>query len=309
MGNATFACKVCGASAPRLLTWHRENGPPHALDIACCPACGLLFVGTSIAPEHLEAAYASIDWKTYYDEVHVTDRAKAARSAEDLRAWLSPGSAVLDVGCGWGYFLEELRERVPSLRVVGYELPGELAETLRRRGFQTYDCDLDRIPESFAVATLLDVAEHLPDPVGTFAALARRLEDGGRIYLHTPRRSFWDALFLRLARVPLLRRLAAGWLRMRVNIYHLQLWTDRSLAVALDRAGFEVERLDREIELSWPIDQYARVYLERWLGMPRFVCRAATWVANLVLVRMRTMRNKAVIVARKRSCAPAAAPA
>ncbi|MEK7866475.1 MAG: class I SAM-dependent methyltransferase [Planctomycetota bacterium] len=305
MGDASFACKVCGASAPRLLTLRNDLGPPHALDLACCPSCGLVFVGTPIPPDRLSAAYAGVDWDAYYEQVHVTDRAKAARSAEDLQEWLTPGQAVLDVGCGSGYLLEELQGRIPALRVVGHELPGPLVETLRRRGFDTYDCELDRIPESFALATLLDVAEHVPDPVATFRAIGRRLDEDGRVYLHTPRRSFWDACFLKLARVPLLRRIAAVWIRMRVNIFHLQLWSDRSLALALDRAGFEVERLHAELELSWPLDLYARVWLERKLGLPAFVSRVATWVADLVLVRCRTMRNKAVVVARKRAGAAA----
>lgn len=299
MGRVTFACKVCGAPSPRLLTLDNDNGHPRLLDVALCPECGLLFVGTPVTPEQLEAAYARVDWAGFYERVEVPDRAKAARSAEDLRSALGPGRAVLDVGCGCGFLLEELKRRHPAARVVGHELPGPLADSLRHRGFEVHDCDLDRVPDSFAVVTLLDVAEHLLDPVAMFRAIARRVEDGGRIYLHTPRRSFWDGCALLLARLPVLWRLAAVWIRMRVNLFHLQLWSDEALVRALERAGFEVERFERQLELSWPLEMYVRVYLEKRLGMPRFVGRLATRVADLVLVRARTMRNKAVVLARR----------
>jgi SAM-dependent methyltransferase len=294
------ACKVCGAFARFAYSIENVEREPPRLDVYRCTNCRILSVGPELMSANITSAYRAQDVGLYYEEVGGVTRRKAARALADVERVLERTSdpSVLDVGCGLGHFLEALCERSPHVRAAGLELPGATADAAAVKGFRVFTGGLDEIDERFSVAVLLDVAEHLPDPVHVFAQCNALLEPRGYLYLHTPRLCIWDELFLALVRVRPLRRTAQLWLRSRVSIFHLQLWTDKALRLALERTGFRVVDLRKELELSWPIWRYVNVYLER-RGIPRPVVSFVAVVAEVVFVRMRLVRNKAICLAEK----------
>lgn len=296
------SCKVCGNEARYLLSLNNEHGEPHFLDLFLCTCCGLLFVGNPITEDQLAHAYGTLDWKRYYREIDSATRGKIMRALEDF-APLLPGftnhSAVLDVGCGYGHFLEVFHQSYPFVRVLGHELQGEPVSACEAKGFKVFTCALEEIPEQFYLIVLLDVAEHVPQPNRTFAACRSLLKRGGYVYIHTPRRCFWDSFFLFLAKIPGMGRLSGVWLRTRVSIFHLQLWTDKALEMSLKMAGFQLLYLKSELELSWPLDRYARVYLGEKLNFPPLLVRIATRIANLLFVRLGTLKNKAICLGQR----------
>ncbi|MBI2360124.1 MAG: class I SAM-dependent methyltransferase, partial [Deltaproteobacteria bacterium] len=243
-------CKVCGQEAKYYLSIPNDHGEPQVLHLFLCRHCGLLFVGNPVTDAQLAHAYGTLDWQQYYKEIGFATAGKIARALDDLRA-LVPVSAnhrsVLDVGCGYGHFLDALSRAYPSVRAAGSELQGEPALACRARGFTVFTCDLEEVGEKFNIVALLDVAEHVPSPNRTFAACHSLLEKEGYIYIHTPRRCVWDNLFLFLARIPGSRRFSKAWLRTRVSIFHLQLWTDKALKLALEKTGFGLVYLKSEL--------------------------------------------------------------
>jgi methionine biosynthesis protein MetW len=80
---------------------------------------------------------------------------------------VSPGSSVLDLGCGDGSFLTCLCDLVPDLRVKGADVSMTALEVARKRGIEAFSLDLADpdagIPGSYDIVTALDVIEHLPD--------------------------------------------------------------------------------------------------------------------------------------------------
>jgi len=160
-------------------------------------------------------------------------------------------------------------------------------------------CDLGEISDEFSAIVMLDVAEHLARPVEAFAACYSLVQDGGYIYIHTPRRCFWDSMAVLAARLPLFRRAAVVWLRTRLSAAHLQLWSDQALRLSLNRVGFRVCYLKREMELSWKVEQYTEIFLGEHFHFPKVVISLATVIANILVVRMGTLRNKAICLARK----------
>ena len=209
----------------------------------------------------------------------------------------APGSLV-DIGCGNGMFLEVLRERYPRTRLIGQELDAECVDICRDKGFEATLDGLTAVSaETIDVATMLDVAEHVRDPAASLADTRKLLRSGGLLYLHTPRRSLWDSLFLSAVRMPGLGRVARAWLQSRVSIYHLRLWSDRGLRTAVENAGFRVTSYHAELELSWPLEMYFDLYLRENLRLPGGVVRAATRLGELVFVRLRLLRNKAIVTA------------
>lgn len=268
---------------------------PHAgeedLQIVECTRCRVLFVAREFSSGELEAAYDSLDARRYYAEIERTNREKIGRTLVDLAPFLE-GASVLDYGCGNGLFLEMVGATAGVENAVGFELPGESAREGLSKGLDVRT-DLAALGDGYRVCVMLDVAEHLPDPVGDMSRLPKLLTPGGFLYIRTPRRGVWDTLALRAASVPGARLVGLKWLRTRLSVFHLQLWSEDALDIALRRAGFSIIYQRQELDLSWPIERYMTAYLH--LGDR--AARVMGHVAWFLFVRLRLLRNKAVVLA------------
>ena len=102
---------------------------------------------------------------------------------------IKPGQRVLDIGGGWGSFLQFAGEqgvRVTSI-TISDESEKTMRELIRRRGF---DCEVVKehflefnSAEPFDAIVNLGVTEHLPDYRRTLAQYERLLKPGRRVYL------------------------------------------------------------------------------------------------------------------------------
>src|SRR5882724_10984969 len=102
------------------------------------------------------------------------------------------GRTVLDAGCGEGYGAALLAE--VAVRVVGADRTEAIALAAARHRdprLELRAIDLERLDDldgRFDLVVSFQVIEHLPDPVGFLAALARRAAPGGEILVTTPNR-------------------------------------------------------------------------------------------------------------------------
>ena len=103
-----------------------------------------------------------------------------------------PFGSLLDLGCGDGRFLREVRQRFAGVRLLGIDSSGAAIRWAQALNpdlrFETADA-LERSPdEQFDVVTLLEVIEHVPPArLGEFLkAAAAQLRPGGRLILTTP---------------------------------------------------------------------------------------------------------------------------
>jgi uncharacterized membrane protein len=64
-------------------------------------------------------------------------------------------------------------------------------------------------------------------------------------------------------------------------------------------AGFKLVYLKSEMELSWPLNRYTKVYLGDKLHVPALVVRVATALAGILFLRLGTLRNKAICLAQR----------
>lgn len=105
----------------------------------------------------------------------------------DLIAAVKPGGTLIDLGCAYGYLVEEARRRgyvAAGLDVSSYALAQEprLAPWLVR-------AELTRLPiadEAVDVAAAFDVLEHLTDPLSALRETARVLKPDGLLVGTTP---------------------------------------------------------------------------------------------------------------------------
>jgi len=297
-----ITCKICNSKAKYVFSMHNEHGQPHTLDIFLCSYCGLLYVGNLIRDDQLVYAYGTLDTNKYYHEIAINTENKVFRSLSDLRTLLYnrlDKPSVLDVGCGWGHFLDALSRKYPSVCVVGQELLNGAASVCQAKGFKVLTCSLENISDKFSIIVLLDVAEHLVSPNRTFAICYSLLKRDGHIYIHTPRRCLWDRLFLVLINIPLLGTLSRIWFRTRVNIFHLHLWTDKALKLSLKKAGFQLIYLKSEMEFSWNFNKYSEVYLGKIYHFPPLLVKIVTALAEVFFIWLRTLKNKAICLGQK----------
>ncbi|HLW00595.1 MAG TPA: methyltransferase [Ktedonobacterales bacterium] len=103
---------------------------------------------------------------------------------------------VLDVGCGTGFLLRRLLERVPELRACGLDASADMlaqarltlrawpnVELLHVRVGMGEPNELPYAPGTFDVITCTNVLHYLPQPEATLAALRQLLAPEGQLIL------------------------------------------------------------------------------------------------------------------------------
>jgi SAM-dependent methyltransferase len=98
------------------------------------------------------------------------------------------GSAILDIGCGYGYLLRRFRRRY---RLVGIDLSPHAAAraALGVPDAVVLSADVQRplpFDRPFDVVLAINVIEHLPDPAGAVEHLREVLMPGGLCVIHLP---------------------------------------------------------------------------------------------------------------------------
>jgi cyclopropane fatty-acyl-phospholipid synthase-like methyltransferase len=140
------------------------------------------------------------------------------------RQLVTGGSRILDVGAGTGHLARSLRRRLPEIDMHCVEESEALRDRLEHQGF-TVSKNFDSISSdrSFDAVLLIEVIEHVADPVDFLGGLRKYLDPEGQIFLTTP----------------------CGELRNRsraTNAYdtpeHVQFFTEKSLRLAVKKAGF-----------------------------------------------------------------------
>jgi 2-polyprenyl-3-methyl-5-hydroxy-6-metoxy-1,4-benzoquinol methylase len=216
-----------------------------------CPSCGSWSsdalarrASSSFEPtRYFSHAESDVEkWDTLWNRLGWTDRASRA---------------VLDVGCGTGAYLVDLRSRLGgSSRCEGIELDAERVALARRSnpGARIHEGDvmtaLSRTGSPFDLITLWDVFEHLAAPRVVLAELARALAPGGAIYLQTIHENSLLPAFGRWV-----HRISGGRLlypaRRTHEAHHLVFFSRRALDSMAREAGLRVravwfDRLARE---------------------------------------------------------------
>ncbi len=231
--NAERPCDLCGGTSRRHL--YDVNG----YEIVECRTCGLVFVATLVAPEDLitlydEPYYESPDAVGYggYSEAEARKRHHDRTLLDEIEK-LGRRGAMLEVGCAYGFFLDEARSR--GWRVRGVEPSVHAADYARQKlGLDvssTPFTDLPVEPESLDAIALWDVIEHLPNPRETVQSAREWLRFGGVIAISTG-----DVRSLS-ARIH-----GADWSLMTPP-WHQFYFSRSTLRRLLEESGFEVVRL------------------------------------------------------------------
>lgn len=138
----------------------------------------------------------------------------------------SPGSRLLDVGCGNGLFLA--RAKSAGWEVRGIDPDVNAVKAAREQGLDVDTSHLSTLDneEKFDVITLSHVIEHVHDPMDTLRTCFALLNPSGFLWIETPNIESEGH-----------KEFGRNWRGLEVP-RHLALFTQSSLAHALREAGF-----------------------------------------------------------------------
>lgn len=218
-------CPVCGnGKADPVL----RAGPRQMVR---CGRCRLVYRSPRPSAEELSHAFA--EDAAAAAATGRLDQRRGRNFRRFLDRWEGPPGRLLDIGCGDGWFLRLARER--GWETVGTDLSSEAVRQARERlGVDARCGELRsfRFPDrSFKLATLWNVLELVPDPVGFLQEIHRVLEPGGTLFIRTQNYNFQRLSFLLTRWVPR----QSPYLSF---IFHLTSFAPAPLRLLLRRTGF-----------------------------------------------------------------------
>ncbi len=226
-GAQIVKCPICAASGER---WREKSG----FQIQRCTGCHNGFLPEDSIPSDLESLYS----REYFEgdqsagyPSYLADAALLERNFEQRVLWLKgftqPGR-LLDVGTAYGFFLKAAK--AAGWDTVGVEIAPDCAlEAARISDAPVLAADFVEadVPGSFDVITMLDVLEHVRDPIACIEKARSLLVPGGWLVVETG-------------------DIDCGWARLLGNHWyfldppnHLHYFSAAGLETALHRCGFE----------------------------------------------------------------------
>ena len=275
-----FACRACG---DRSLVKRRESviaGELTSQNFAItdsdygvtgaiyeCPDCGLLQCPET---ESILPFYQKLQ-DTEYDNSRAARYLQAAAIIKSvLNAAAGSGGdrpRLLDIGAGSGVLVEAASHA--GLDATGIEPSTWLANVGRQHGLNIIEGTLPHpnAGSGYDVVTLIDVIEHVTDPLGLLLSARGVLRPGGKCLVVTPDVS---SLFARV--------LGFKWWHYRIA--HISYFNRKNLTLLMARSGFRVCGASR------PRWYFSYAYLRRRLAhyLPSWVIPPASGpLKNLVI--------------------------
>lgn len=164
-------------------------------------------------------------------------------SARQTQRWIPfvPGGRLLDVGCGAGRYLVQMRGL--GWHVQGLDLSAETAHALTARtGIDVRVGTLphpDLAPASVDALTLWASLEHVHQPCAVLSEVLRLLKPGGLLALSVPNLDSWS-----------FRTFGAGWYGLDLP-RHLTHFTPRTLVALASRVGFRDIKVTQVGRAGW----------------------------------------------------------
>ena len=168
---------------------------PDGYRLARCARCGVHYLYPRLTEEAMQLVYQDPSYfqggDSGYSDTSYFDQEAALRATFKclLRNLEKRGIAtgdLLEVGCGYGYLLDEARPYFR--RRMGTEFSPEAAARARETGAVVFEGGLEELPgqELFDCGLAIQVIEHIYDPVRFMSQLVARVRPGGHVVLATP---------------------------------------------------------------------------------------------------------------------------
>ncbi|MFA7431927.1 MAG: class I SAM-dependent methyltransferase [Rhodospirillaceae bacterium] len=244
--DSAALCPLCGATADEAILdrtavpvfqnvlyatpQEAEAAATGCLAIRACPACGFVH-NAAFDPD---CALYDANYENNQSHSAVFSRHIDASAAAVLKA-VQPGQAVLEVGCGQGYFLTRLAQAAPSgTPLVGFD-PAWRGGDPPAPGIEIHARLFDRaaaesLGRPIGAVVTRHVIEHVPDPVAFLGAIRAALPGTHPVDL--------------FIETPCVRWILDNGVVQDFFYEHCSYFTAETLDAALDRSGFETVSVD-----------------------------------------------------------------
>lgn len=193
----TIPCPLC-SSGEREIVYAQFS--PFA--VVRCRGCRFYYLSPRPTADGLLAMYQDNDYfagsgpgYTNYEEQAAARRATFKRLMRTLTDLGLTGGSLLDVGCGFGYLLEQAQGLFQTR--VGIDFSPRAVDQAAQVSDRAYVGGLEAVPgrDRFDCLIANHVIEHLPDPKSFLLKAVDRLSPGGALVVSTPNMgSFWRHL-------------------------------------------------------------------------------------------------------------------
>lgn len=300
---AMRSCPSCGHDrATTRYDFGREK-------ILRCARCHLMYIDPLPTEEETRAVYgesyfhnprftsgdsdALFGYADYIAE-RLIKQAQYTRIAREIRGYLPTldrRPRLLEVGCGFGYFLDTAFEE--GFDVSGIEFNKHAVDRLQRKyAFPIHFGALESMDlqaSSLDVVAMFDVIEHLRDPFGALDRIHRTLVPHGLLIVATPDAESWVS-----------RLIGKRLEDFRRTREHLFFFGRRTLSDILERHGFQVlllRSVGHTFEVAFLLDRLALYNRPLFTTIRRIVTKL-----GLGSVRMRiNPLTKMIAIARRRT--------
>lgn len=239
-------CALCGGMDNKVIATGKDyqyGTTDQTFFFVACLNCGHEYLNPQPVPEDLPKAYPA-DYYTLEGR-HTARKSKIIphlksfvikRRLRDFEELFIHNASVLEVGCGDGSLLIDLKKRYPHLRLTGmdFSVSLETKQQFASLGIYLMICRVEDAvlePDSFDLIIMNQLIEHVADPPSVLASLSRSLKPGGMLSIETPNRLGYDRrLFY--------RSFWGGYYFPR----HLHLFDKNGMTVLLSRYKLSVER-------------------------------------------------------------------
>ena len=213
-------CVVCGQARASAFAQGKDyeyRTSERTFTFVRCENCGHVYLNPRPADHCIALAYP-----VNYYTLAGRHTARGSLVIARLKSWvvnrrlrffrelLKGDARILEVGCGDGSLLADLKKRNPRLTVEGLDitLSGETAERCAALDIPVMETAVENAELGhgrFDLIIMNQVIEHVPDPVAVMKKLAEALKPGGCVSIETPnldgydrrlfRKSFWGGYY------------------------------------------------------------------------------------------------------------------
>lgn len=152
-----------------------------------CPRCQTFFIHPFPTNNALKTYYKKFTNSAPHQEKLIRSRSK--QIINQLKKFNSSGLDLIDIGCGYGFFLDEARQK--HLNVLGIEPSTQSFKYVKsslRLNAKNINLEkfLQRNRRKFDFLIYSHVIEHIKDPIKVISQLSNLLKPRGVLYIETP---------------------------------------------------------------------------------------------------------------------------
>jgi len=247
-------CKICRSDSKSFLKnlFDDRYGYKGFFDVYKCINCGFIQTEPALKDDELSDLYTN-----YYPRQNLSSKEVMASINKDSKwkrwflginntthFYINKKAKVLDIGCGSGVSLLEIKEK--GAEAYGIEEDRNVEKVAKELGL---NLEIGNIYNSkyldnfFDYITASQVIEHVPDPIRFIEAIKYKLKNNREVILSFPNaNSFFRIIF------------NSRWINWHIP-YHQNFFSRKAIKIMADKTGFKIKKIKTITPTLWTILQ------------------------------------------------------